>query len=150
MCFKIASRGNSPWLFAGRGEDLLFMAHIAIKTFATESWSPIHMDPFQMLNPCCPAPLFFNLEPLLEVCLCLMVLQTRNVFQLVKHSLPQESCMCVWVGVKLPLFESSAFDVYLTPIAPCVEQRKMLPLLRNALCCWHKRVHFPPKQHPCS
>lgn len=84
MCFKLASRGDSAWLFIGRGEDLLFLAHTAIKTFASESRSVIHVDPFWVLNPHCPAPLFFHLETLLETCLCLMVLQTRNVFQLVQ------------------------------------------------------------------
>lgn len=84
MCFKLASRGDSAWLFIGRGEDLLFLAHTAIKTFASESRSVIHVDPFWVLNPHCPAPLFFHLEILLETCLCLMVLQTRNVFQLVQ------------------------------------------------------------------
>lgn len=95
MCFELASRGDSTWLFIGRGEDLLFMAHIAIKTFASESRSLIHVDPFQMLNLRCPAPLFFHLETLLEICLCLMVLQTRNVFQLVQVHYPRNhACVC--------------------------------------------------------
>lgn len=95
MCFKLTSRGDSAWLFIGRGEDLLFLAHTAIKTFASESWSVIHVDPFRVLNPRCPAPLFFHLETLLETCLCLMVLQTRNVFQLVRVHYPGIMHVCV-------------------------------------------------------
>lgn len=135
MCFKLASRGDSAWWFIGRGEDLLFLAHTAIKTFALESWSVIHVDPFRVLNP---APLFFHLETLLETCLCLMVLQTRNVFQLVRVHYPRIMHVCVsrcwttWVGIlSLP--------------CPChpspgVEQSRYL-------CSeLHTRVH--PQQHP--
>lgn len=138
MCFKVTSQGDPVCLFIGRGEDLLFMMHIAIKTSISESWCLIHTDPFQMLNLCCPDPLYFNLETLLEISL-FNGASNKECISTCRRSLLQEIMhVCVWVGVYLPSLESSAFEVYLTSIAPCVEQSEMLPLLRNALYSWHK------------